>query len=167
VARRLGSPHWKKKDAAAQAHVAGSSLVLVKPQSYMNESGWPLSRIAGWWKTPARDMLVVVDDLDLPFGRLRMRESGGSGGHNGLKSIIENFGDGFPRLRIGIGRGADDAIDHVLSVFSREEEAALTAILSAAADGIERWLAAGPVEAMNTLNVWRLPDGELAERREP
>jgi PTH1 family peptidyl-tRNA hydrolase len=157
VARRAGEVHWKTKDRAAQVHLAARSLVLVKPLSYMNESGIPLARVAGWWKAPARELLVVVDDLDLPFGRLRMRESGGSGGHNGLKSIIEHFGEGFPRLRVGIGRGGDDAIDHVLATFGRDEEAVLGTILSAAADGVERWLAAGPVEAMNLVNAWRLP----------
>jgi PTH1 family peptidyl-tRNA hydrolase len=158
VARRCGVGSWRNKDRALQANVPTKSLVLVKPQSYMNESGTPIARIAGWWKAPASAVLVVVDDLDLPFGKLRMRESGGSGGHNGLKSIIEVLGEDFPRLRIGIGRGNDDAIDHVLSSFSSDEERRLTKIVEAAADGVERWLDLGPVEAMNVLNAWQEPD---------
>jgi PTH1 family peptidyl-tRNA hydrolase len=159
VARRCGVSSWRNKDRALQANVPAKSLVLVKPQSYMNESGTPIGRIAGWWKSPPPAVLVVVDDLDLPFGKLRMRESGGSGGHNGLKSIIEVLGEDFPRLRIGIGRGNDDAIDHVLSSFSSDEERRLTKIVDAAADGVERWLDLGPVDAMNELNAWQEPEG--------
>jgi PTH1 family peptidyl-tRNA hydrolase len=132
--------------------------VLVKPLSFMNDSGRPLGKIARWWKTPPEQLLVVVDDLDLPFGRLRMRESGSSGGHNGLKSIIEYFGTGYPRLRVGIGRSGFEAIDHVLSTFSSEEERELKAILDVAADGVLRWLERGAVDAMNVVNGWR-PEG--------
>ena len=145
---------WRNKDRALQANVPAKSLVLVKPQSYMNESGTPLARIASWWKTPPAGVLVVVDDLDLPFGKLRMRESGGSGGHNGLKSIIEVLGEDFPRLRIGIGRDGD-AIDHVLSSFTNDEERRLAKIVAVAADAVERWLDSGPVEAMNFANAWQ------------
>lgn len=157
MARRLGVTKWKTKDGAAQAHVAASSVVLVKPQSYMNASGIPLARIARWWKTPASDLLVVVDDLDLPLGRLRMRASGGSGGHNGLKSIIEHFGAEFPRLRAGIGRSGDEAIDHVLSPFTNDEESMLESVVCIAADGILLWLERGAVEAMNLVNASRAP----------
>ena len=155
VARRLGASGWRKKDGAEQAHIAARRVVLVKPLSYMNESGIPLTRIAGWWKIPPAGLLVVSDDLDLPLGRLRMRVAGGSGGHNGLKSIIEAFGEGFPRLRVGIGRGMDDAIDHVLSTFSPEEEQRLTPALEKAADGVVEWLDHGAVEAANSVNGWR------------
>jgi PTH1 family peptidyl-tRNA hydrolase len=155
VARRLGATGWRKKDGAEQAHLAARGVVLVKPLSYMNDSGIPLTRIAGWWKVPPADLLIVSDDLDLPLGRLRMRIAGGSGGHNGLKSIIEAFGEGFPRLRVGIGRGMDDAIDHVLSTFSPEEEQRLAPALDKAADGVIEWLEHGAVEAANSVNGWR------------
>ncbi len=157
VARRFGVEHWKKKDEALQAHVASRSVVLVKPQSYMNESGRPLGKIAGWWKTPPVELLVVSDDLDLPFGRLRMRASGGSGGHNGLKSIIEFAGEGFPRLRVGIGRGRSDTIDYVLSNFSGDEERELPKLIEVAADGVLRWLERGAVDAIQYVNAWRVP----------
>jgi len=155
VARRLAAGAWKTKDAAAQTHVAAARVVLVKPQSYMNESGGPLQRIAAWWKTPPEHMLVISDDLDLPFGRLRMRLNGGSGGHNGLKSIIARFGQDFPRLRIGIGRGRADTIDYVLSNFTPEEERALNTIVAAAADGVERWLSGDAAAAIQLVNGWR------------
>ncbi len=129
----------------------------------MNESGGPVARIAGWWKTPPSGVLVVVDDIDLPFGKLRMRESGGSGGHNGLNSIIDYLGEDFPRLRIGIGR-AGDAIDHVLSTFTDEEERRLVPILDVAADGVVGWLERGPIDAMNYVNAWREPGSETQEQ---
>ena len=86
-----------------------------------------------------------------------MRASGGSGGHNGLKSIIERFGEEFPRLRVGIGRGRADTIDYVLSNFSVEEERELPQLIDVAADGIVRWLERGPTDAIQYVNAWRAP----------
>ncbi|GAC1300696.1 MAG: aminoacyl-tRNA hydrolase [Vulcanimicrobiaceae bacterium] len=155
VARRLGATSWKKKDGAEQAHVAARAVVLVKPLSFMNDSGLPLGRIAGWWKAPAPGLLVISDDLDLPFGRLRMRASGGSGGHNGLKSVIAHFGEAFPRLRVGIGRGRSETIDYVLSNFAPDEERELATLVGVAADGVERWLAGDMTGAIQLVNAWR------------
>ncbi len=166
MAERLGGggARWKTKDGAAQAHVAAKSVVLVKPLSFMNESGEPLGRVAGWWKADPAGVLVVSDDLDLPFGRLRMRASGSSGGHNGLKSIIARFGEGFPRLRIGIGRGRSETIDYVLSNFNAEEERELGVLIGVAVEGVERWLERGPVDAIQFVNGWRPPEPPGAER---
>ncbi len=159
VARRIGVTGWKKKDEAEQAHVAAHSVVLVKPLSFMNESGRPIARIAGWWKTPPAELLVISDDLDLPFGRLRMRASGGSGGHNGLKSIIEPFGEAFPRLRLGIGRGrSGDTIDYVLANFSGSEEELLPVLIDVATQGVLRWLDRDLTGAIQLVNAWRPPD---------
>jgi len=164
VARRLGVDRWKTKDGAAQAHVSARSVVLVKPLSFMNESGGPLGRAATWWKAEPADVLVVSDDLDLPFGRLRMRASGSSGGHNGLKSIIARFGEGFPRLRIGIGRGRSDTIEYVLSNFTADEERELALLIDVAADGVLRWLERGPTDAIQFVNAWRAPEPPKPER---
>ena len=155
VAARLAVGSWRKKDGAAQAYVAGRDVVLVKPLTYMNESGGPLGSVAGWYKVQPADVLVVSDDLDLPFGRLRMRAGGGSGGHNGLKSIIARFDEDFPRLRLGIGRGRSDTIDYVLSPFSADEESALPTLIGVAADGVERWLDRGATDAIQFVNAWR------------
>ncbi len=163
VARRVGAA-WKKKDGAEIAHVAARAVVLAKPLSFMNDSGIPLGRLAAWWKTPPAEILAISDDLDLPFGRLRMRASGGSGGHNGLKSIIAHVGDGFPRLRIGIGRGRSDTIDYVLANFSLEEERALAEIVDVAAEGVLRWLERGPIEAIAYVNAWKSASTEDAAR---
>jgi PTH1 family peptidyl-tRNA hydrolase len=121
----------------------------------MNLSGEPAEKVASWYKIPPSDMLVVVDELDLPFGKLRMRERGSAGGHNGLKSIIEYFGPDFPRLRIGIGRDASgDAIDRVLAPFTPDEEARLAPVIDAAVHGVELWLEQPAVKAISFVNGW-------------
>jgi PTH1 family peptidyl-tRNA hydrolase len=154
VARRLGVASWRKKEFARQAHVEAKRAVLVEPLTGMNGSGYPVRKIAAWWKTPRPDTLVVSDDLDLPFGKLRLRASGGSGGHNGLRSLIEELGgEDFPRLRVGIGRGSE-AIDHVLSEFDSDELARVGAIIDAAADGVLTWLDEGIVPATQLVNSW-------------
>jgi peptidyl-tRNA hydrolase, PTH1 family len=121
----------------------------------MNLSGSPVLGLATFYKVPPPRILVVVDDLDLPFGTLRMRADGSSGGHNGLKSLIEVFGQGFPRLRIGIGRGHDDpdAIDRVLGEFTETEMRELSTIVDRAVAGVETWLTQGVTQAMNLVNA--------------
>jgi PTH1 family peptidyl-tRNA hydrolase len=120
----------------------------------MNLSGPPTLGIATFYKVPPPRILVVVDELDLPWGTLRMRASGSSGGHNGLKSLIEVFGTDFPRLRIGIGRDrADDAIGRVLGQLDPQELQDLPTIVERAVRGIELWLENGIVAAMNEVNA--------------
>jgi PTH1 family peptidyl-tRNA hydrolase len=154
VARRLGVTSWRKKDFARQSHVAAKRVVLVEPLTGMNGSGYPVQKIAAWWKTPRPEILVVSDDLDLPFGKLRLRAGGGSGGHNGLRSLIDELGgEDFPRLRVGIGRGRE-AVDHVLSEFDANERSMLGSVIGAAADGALVWLDEGVVPAMQLVNSW-------------
>jgi PTH1 family peptidyl-tRNA hydrolase len=161
IAHRYGISHWRKKDSAEQAADVARGVVFVKPTSYMNLSGTPVRLIASWYKTPPEDVLIVVDEMDLPFGKLRMRPFGGHGGHNGLRSIVATIGDRFPRLRIGVGRPAfDEAIDHVLGPFSADEKRSWPAVLSAAADGIELWLSGDFDRAMNFINTWEIPNRE-------
>ena len=146
---------WKKKDSARQALDATRDVVLVEPASFMNLSGTPVRLISSWYRTPPDGVFVVVDDIDLPFGTLRARPFGGHGGHNGLRSIIATIGEGFPRLRIGVGRPKFDAADHVLTPFDAEERAALPAIVAAAADTVETWLREGIDAAMRFANTWQ------------
>lgn len=157
LARSLGvDGDWKTKDGARQILDRPHGVVLVAPQTFMNASGEPAGRIAAWYKVPPQRVLVVVDDLDLPFGKLRMRERGSSGGHNGLKSLIAAFGDDFPRLRIGIGRDAtSEAIDRVLGAFTPEEEGRLKPIVDACVRGIHFWLDDTPVTAINFVNSYK------------
>lgn len=154
LSRALGvHEQWKTKDGARQIVDRAHDVVLVEPQTFMNLSGEPTQRIAAWHKVDPDRILVIVDDLDLPFGRLRMRERGGSGGHNGLKSLIAHLGDGFPRLRVGIGRDASgEAIDRVLGTFDPQEEAKLPEIVAAAVSGTRLWLTGPSVTAVNFIN---------------
>ncbi len=156
LARRLGTEKWKNKDSARQAYDSARALVLVEPTSFMNLSGTPVRLISSWYRTPPESVLVVCDDLDLDFGRLRMRPFGGHGGHNGLRSIIATIGEGFPRLRIGVGRPREDAVDHVLTPFDKREQAELPSVIAAAADGVQRWLDEGIDAAMRFANTWQI-----------
>ncbi len=158
VARRYGIAKWKKHDGANQADDAAHNVVFVKPLTFMNLSGTPVRLISSWYRTSAEGVLVVSDDMDLPFGKLRMRPAGGHGGHNGLRSVIATIGEEFPRLRIGLGRPEYDSVDHVLSPFHDEERRALPAIIAAAADGVERWLDDGVEAAMRFVNTWEPTD---------
>lgn len=157
VARRLGVESWKTKDRARQALVRSRDLLLVEPQSFMNESGVPVRLVATWYRVPSNDMLVVYDDMDMPFGKLRLRERGSSGGHNGIRSIISYFGQDFPRLKVGIGRGHDgDAVGRVLGAFSPAERADLEKVIAAGADACLLWLDRGFTAAANVANAWLL-----------
>lgn len=154
LARRLLISRWKIKDGARQSYDARLRLVLVQPQTYMNNSGVPIRIIASWYRTPAQATLVIYDDMDLPFGKLRMRACGGHGGHNGMRSIIATMGADVPRLRVGVGRPEEDSIDHVLSPFTAAERERLPAILEAAARGAEIWREEGIDAAMRFINTW-------------
>jgi peptidyl-tRNA hydrolase, PTH1 family len=148
TAHRFGVETWKSKHNALVAPITTRNLLLVKPQTFMNASGEAVAPIAAWWKTPHASILVIYDDLDLPFGRLRIRRDGSSGGHNGVKSLIACLGgQDFPRLRIGVGRGEREAIDHVLTPFNPDENTRLAELIHAAADGVEGWLARGMAAA--------------------
>jgi PTH1 family peptidyl-tRNA hydrolase len=159
VARRYGIDRWKKKDSAEQYFDAARRVVFVKPTSFMNLSGAPVRLISSWYRTPPEDVLVVVDEMDLPFGRLRMRPFGGHGGHNGLRSIIATIGERFPRLRVGVGRPQYDTVDHVLSPFAAEEKQQLPAVVAGAADAVELWLGEGLDRAMQFANTWEQAQG--------
>jgi len=169
VARRFGIDRWRKKDSAEQAADVRRGVVFVKPASYMNLSGTPVRLISSWYKTPPEGVLIVADEMDLPYGKIRMRPFGGHGGHNGLRSVIATIGDRFPRIRIGVGRPQDDAVDHVLGGFDRAERERLPAIIDAAAHGIETWLAGDLDAAMRFINTWEEPNtnGEGDDQRKP
>jgi PTH1 family peptidyl-tRNA hydrolase len=154
LAEHWGLRDWQKKGEARFLLDRARKVLLVEPQSYMNLSGPPTLGLSTFYKIPPERILVVVDELDLPFGTLRMRAQGSSGGHNGLKSLIGCFGQEFPRLRVGIGRGHDpDAIDRVLGTFSPDERRELPAITERAIEGIELWLRDGVGAAMTRVNA--------------
>ena len=154
VARRHGVTSWKKKDSAEQAYDSVRRVAFVKPLSFMNLSGAPVRLISSWYRTQPEDVLVIVDEMDLPFGRLRMRPFGGHGGHNGLRSVIATIGDRFPRLRVGVGRPQFDSVDHVLGTFDAGERREVPKIVGAGADAVELWLDDGLDAAMRFANTW-------------
>ncbi|MFM9107881.1 MAG: aminoacyl-tRNA hydrolase [Chloroflexota bacterium] len=155
LARRASASGWKSRFKADLLDIplAGEKVILVKPMTYMNLSGHAVREAAAWYKVPRQDILVVVDDLDIPFGAIRMRAGGSAGGHNGLKSIAEQLGgQDIPRLRIGIGRGPGAATAQVLSRFSADEERDLPALVAAAADCAGHWASGGIIDAMHRCN---------------
>jgi PTH1 family peptidyl-tRNA hydrolase len=153
VAAQLGV-HWEKSSKWDAVTAKTRGALLVKPLSYMNRSGHPLFAIARFYKIQAQEILIVLDDLDLPLGRLRIRLSGGPGGHNGLESIIIEFGtEAIPRLRIGIGAPPPQgAVDYVLSRFLEEEKPVVRSTIERAAEAVKCAIDNGLVAAMNQFN---------------
>jgi PTH1 family peptidyl-tRNA hydrolase len=134
-------------------------IVLAKPMAYMNRSGPQIQKIAGYFRILCEDILVVHDDIDLVFGRLKIKEKGGDGGHRGVRSIIDAFGGGdFTRLRIGVGRpdAEKGASDYVLGKFTLEEKKVLSQIITSAKDAIVTILCKGTKEGMNRFNNKRI-----------
>jgi PTH1 family peptidyl-tRNA hydrolase len=155
-ARARGSlPRAKFGAELCEVTLAGERILLCKPMEFMNVSGQVVARVASFWKIPAADLTVVHDELDLPFGRLKLGTGGGHGGHNGIRSILAELGEaGFGRVRVGVGRPAAgrDPADYVLSELSRAEAKELPALLGTAADAIEMIVAKGLPAAMNRFN---------------
>ena len=130
-------------------------LLLAKPLTFMNLSGAAVAALARYYDVAPSDLLVVFDDVDLPFGRIRARAVGSAGTHNGLRSVVESLGTTeFPRLRVGVGRGdaRRDLADHVLSKFERDESAVLESVIARAADAAEMFAADDILKVMNVYN---------------
>ncbi len=135
--------------------IQAKDVMLAKPQAFMNLSGPPVQRLAGFYRISCEDMLIIHDDIDLAFGRIKIKEKGGDGGHKGIRSIKDAFGGGnFTRLRIGIGRSeaGADVVDHVLGRFNPEEKALLDKIIATAMDAVLTILCEGAKEGMNRFN---------------
>jgi PTH1 family peptidyl-tRNA hydrolase len=155
LARRWNAKLKAWKSSANLAVVRDRGALLAAPTTFMNASGDAVWKIVDYHDIQAPDVLIVVDEIQLPVGRLRLRRSGSAGGHNGLKSVIQHLGDGFPRLRIGVGRGDPrwDLADHVLSRFATEERQTVEETIGRAADAAELFAAESIEAAMNRLNV--------------
>ncbi len=161
---QLNATEWKieKKFKAhiAECMVQGEKIILAKPVTFMNLSGEAVAPIATFYKIEPKDILVIFDELDVPFGQIRLRKSGGPGTHNGMKSIVEKLGSKeFPRLRFGIeSRGLtapeqQDTTSFVLSPFTKEEQAPLKQIIKTSAKAIESYLTEGIESTMNKFNA--------------
>lgn len=147
----------------------GRALLLQKPLTFMNLSGEAVALLARRSGIQPESILVISDDLDLPVGRLRLRNGGADGGHNGLKSIIAELGSSsFRRLRIGIGRPKPgETVDYVLSKFEGEEERRFEASLAAAAEAVRTVLTGGMARAMNRFNAWTpVEESETNQKKE-
>jgi PTH1 family peptidyl-tRNA hydrolase len=143
------------KAFVTSGRIAGIKVVLARPLTFMNLSGQAVGPLLRWYRIALEDLLVVYDDLDLPLGKIRLRQQGGSAGHKGLNSIIEALGtQAFARLRVGIGRPAHgDPPDHVLSDFAADEWIMMDAALDQAVAAVETFIASGIRVAMNSHNV--------------
>jgi PTH1 family peptidyl-tRNA hydrolase len=161
LAEKLGCSFrskWRFSAHVAEAATGeAGKITLAKPRTFMNRSGSAVQALLSWLKLEPQHLLVVVDDADLPLGQIRLRLSGGSGGHNGLRSIIEALGgnEEFARLRIGIGRTAPvgtDITGHVLGRFGPEEREVVDKAVATAVEAMECCLRDGLTEAMNQFN---------------
>jgi PTH1 family peptidyl-tRNA hydrolase len=147
----------KKFDTVfGRGRIEGREVIVAEPLAFMNRSGLPVRRLADFFHLTAAQLVVIHDDIDLEFGRLKIKEKGGHGGHNGIRSLIDAFGGGgFTRLRVGIGRSnaAGWAVaDYVLDEFTREEAAELPALIERARDAVVTILCKGTRVGMNQFN---------------
>lgn len=136
-------------------HYQGEKIILLQPQTYMNLSGESISALMDFYQVDIEDILVIYDDLDLPIGKIRLRQKGGHGGHNGVRSTIDHLGTkSFNRLRIGVGRpmGRIPVVDYVLSPFSKEQQDDVILSVKDAADACESWLESSFTDVMNKFN---------------
>jgi PTH1 family peptidyl-tRNA hydrolase len=156
IVRRAGAAF---ESAPADALIArwrrpDDPVLLVKPLTFMNNSGQAVGELARYFKIEPEDVLVIVDEVQLPLGRLRARVRGSAGGHNGLKSVIAHLGERFARLRLGVGRG--DArrglADHVLARFDKDEAAEVARMIDRAADAADTFITSGIEAVMNGYN---------------
>ena len=159
VAEKAGAGGWRRahRGLVTEAVIEGFSVPLLKPQTYMNESGRSVSEAARFYRTEPAQVLVVHDELDLPFGRVRLKQGGGDAGHNGLKSVSSELGTShYARLRLGIGRPAPDfsgtVADYVLRGFASEELLLLPDLLSRGAEAVKLVIQLGLAQAMNQVN---------------
>ncbi len=173
LCRREGLTLQPRKFDARSAELTWGEtrVLLLQPLTFMNLSGDPLSAAATFFKILPADVLVIHDELDLPFGRLQLKAGGGSGGHHGLDSIIERWGTSdFARLRFGIGKpdrlgGEEATVSHVLSNFSPQERERLDPLIATAVEACEAWGREGLAIAMNRFNrKERDPKTEETER---
>ena len=156
LVNRWGLPGFEAGpvDALIAKRRGGDPVLVAKPLTFMNLSGEAVGGLARYFKIAAEDLLVIVDEVQLPLARLRAGARGSAGGHNGLKSIVEHLGEDFPRLRVGVGRGdaRRDLADHVLARFDKSEEAEAERMTSRAADAAEMFITSGIAAVMNGFN---------------
>lgn len=144
----------QNKAIVGNGRVADRPVILAKPQTFMNLSGEAVGPLVNYYKIPLGNVLVVYDELDIPFGEIRLREKGGAGGHNGMRSIIQHLGNDFARMRLGIGRppGRMDPAAFVLQDFGRDELPLASEMLSIAVEAVESFVRYGIDLTMSRYN---------------
>ncbi len=150
------SEHGKFQAMISLGRIGSEPVALIRPMTYMNLSGRAVRQVADFYKIPPENIIIIYDDVSLPFGTLRIRKGGSAGGHNGMKSIIAELGtQDFPRVRIGVGEkpAGWDLADYVLSHFTREEIEEIRKTIDLAADAAVSIVASGIDRAMNTYNT--------------
>jgi PTH1 family peptidyl-tRNA hydrolase len=154
LARRANAEFDRAPVEALTARWRDRDTLLVKPMTFMNASGEAVGALLRYYKVDQNDLIVIVDEVQLPLAKLRARARGSAGGHNGLKSIIAHLGDEFARLRIGVGRGdaRRDLADHVLARFDQDEAADVERMTTRAADAAEMFITSGIAAVMNGFN---------------
>ncbi len=162
LAHRWSIPAEGKQLGAlvGSGRISNNKAMLVRPQSFMNRSGTPVRSLMGYFKTPADKVVVVHDDLDLPFGRVQVKRGGGHGGHNGLRDLNKHVGPDYVRVRMGVGRPPQgwDTADYVLGKWTPSEKNELESLLEKGADAVESILRDGVEAAMNVVNVRKSAD---------
>lgn len=161
ISEEFSIPVEKKKFEASYGRgvIEGVEVILVKPTAYMNRSGFPIQNLSSYYRISPDNILIIYDDVDLAFGRLKINEKGGHGGHKGMKSIIDAFGgESIPRLRLGVGRSEAgiSTSDYVLGRFCDNETDFLRKIIKRAGDAVIKILCKGITEGMNTFNEKKL-----------
>ncbi|HSG32797.1 MAG TPA: aminoacyl-tRNA hydrolase [Thermodesulfobacteriota bacterium] len=137
-------------------HFGNQKVLLIKPQTYMNNSGNAIREAKEYYKIDTENLIIIHDEMDIPLGRIKIKNGGGSAGHNGIKSIIANIGSqNFPRVRIGVGKpyDRDKVIKHVLSNFNKEESKQLFEVLDSVRDSVYEIITSGIEKAMNRFNI--------------
>jgi peptidyl-tRNA hydrolase, PTH1 family len=158
LAGRMGARFkaHRSRNEIAEGRLAGVPVTLARPRTYMNLSGGPVAALSAFYKIPPERIVVVHDELDIPFGSVRLKLGGGDNGHNGLRSVTQSLGtNGYNRVRVGIGRppGRMDAATFVLRDFSAAERKELPLIIDRAADAVETLLSKGMAAAQNTFHA--------------
>lgn len=151
----MGTPRKDRKALIYEGTIAGQSVLIIKPQTYMNLSGEAVRPIMDFYKIPLSNLMILHDELDIPFGTLRIRQTGSAGGQNGVKNIIQHLGtQDFARIRIGIGRppGQMKPRDYVLNPFRGDDAIQAQELVDATADAVETWVREGITPAMNRFN---------------
>lgn len=151
----------KFKGVFGEGFINGTKVILLKPTTYMNLSGESIKEVIEFYKLNNDEVIVIYDDISLEVGKLRIREKGSAGGHNGIKSIIAHLGNEvFPRVKIGVGQPKGDLVSHVLGKFSDVENKDLIKVIEASISAVEIMIKDGTKEAMNKMNGFKIEKNE-------